>query len=61
MCFIVKAFSCTADGNMRTPSRKSITQWVLEAGKSLSEKLIRKSFKICALSGSFDESDDDEY
>ena len=50
----------TAQGNMRAPSRRQMVTWVLEAWKKLPDDLIRKSFKVCALSSSLDGSEDNE-
>ena len=50
----------TAQGNMRAPSRRQMVRWVLEAWKELPDDLIRKSFKVCALSSSLDGSEDNE-
>ena len=50
----------TAQGNMGAPSRGQMVTWVLEALKKLPDDLIRKSFKVCALSSSLDGSEDNE-
>ena len=50
----------TAQGNMRAPSRRQMVTWVLEEWKKLPDDLIRKSFKVCALSSSLDGSEDNE-
>ena len=50
--------SLTAQGNMRAPSRSQMIEWVLEAWKKLPSDLIKKSFKVCALSSNLDGSED---
>ena len=50
----------TAQGNMGAPSRRQMVTLLLEALKKLPDDLIRKSFKVCALSSSLDGSEDNE-
>ena len=39
----------TEEGNMKTPFRKDIIEWVLDAWSQLSKENIIKSFKCCSL------------
>ena len=56
-----KEHELTAQGNMPAPSRRQMVTWVVsEAWKKLPDDLIRKSFKVCALSSSLDGSEDNE-
>ena len=50
----------TAYGNMKGPSRQQMIAWVLEAWKKLPAEVIKKSFKVCALSSNLDGSEDDQ-
>lgn len=50
----------TAQGNMRGPSRQQMIEWVLDAWRKLPEDIIKKSFKVCALSTSLDGAEDAE-
>ena len=50
----------TAHGNMKGPSRQQMIEWVLEARKKLPAEVIKKSFKVCALSSNLDGSEDDQ-
>ena len=50
----------TAHGNMKGPSQQQMIEWVLEARKKLPAEVIKKSFKVCALSSSLDGSEDDQ-
>ena len=48
----------TEAGNMKAPPRRLIVQWILTVWKGLSESLIKKSFRCCALTVSNDGSED---
>ena len=50
----------TAQGNMRGPSRQQMIEWVLDAWRKLPEDIIKKLFKVCALSTSLDGAEDAE-
>ena len=50
----------TPQGNMRAPSRKQMIDWVLVAWKKLPAEIIKRSFKICALSSSLNGSEDQD-
>lgn len=50
----------TAQGNMRGPSRQQMIEWLLEAWKKLPADIIKKLFKVCALSISLDGAEDDQ-
>lgn len=45
---------------MRGPSRQQMIEWVLDAWRKLPEDIIKKSFKVCALSTSLDGAEDVE-
>ncbi|XP_044175381.1 uncharacterized protein LOC122958534 [Acropora millepora] len=49
----------TAAGNMRTPPRREIVQWILEAWNDLDKDIIVNSFKSCALTLAVDGSEDE--
>ena len=53
-------YQLTAQGNMRTPSRKYIDEQVLEDWRKLLDGLSRKSCKMCGLSGALDSYEDDQ-
>ena len=44
----------TSHGNMKTPSRQQMFEWVLEAWKKLRAEVIKESFQVCALSSDLD-------
>ena len=50
----------TAHGNMKGPSQQQMIEWVLEARKKLPAEVIKKSFKVYALSSNLDGSEDDQ-
>ena len=55
-----KEFSMkTAEGNLKAPPRKRIVQWILDLWASLSNEVIKKSFKSCGLNINVDGSEDD--
>ena len=43
---------------MRGPSRQQMIEWVLDIWRKLPEDIIKKSFKVCALSTSLDGAED---
>ena len=49
----------TAEGNLKAPPRKRIVQWILDSRASLSNEVIKKSFKSCGLNINVDGSEDD--
>ena len=49
----------TKDGNMKPPSRKRITEWVLGAWSQLPKENIIKSFNCCGLSLANNGTEDD--
>ena len=59
-CLAESEHQMTAHGNMKGPSRQQMIEWVLEARKRLPAEVIKKSFKVCALSSNLDRSEDDQ-
>ena len=59
-CLAESEHQMTAHGNMKGPSRQQMIEWVLEARKKLPAEVIKKSFKVCALSSNLDGSEDDQ-
>ena len=59
-CLAESEHQMTAHGNMKGSSRQQMTEWVLEARKKLPAEVIKKSFKVCALSSNLDGSEDDQ-
>ena len=49
----------TVEGNLKTPPRKRIAQWILESWASLPAEVIKQSFKSCGLNINVDGSEDD--
>ena len=49
----------TEGGNMKSPSRKRIIEWVLDAWSQLFNKNIIKFFKCCGLNLANDGTEDD--
>ena len=52
-------FNETAEDNLKAPPRKRIVQWILDSWASLSNEIIKKSFKSCGLNINVDGSEDD--
>lgn len=49
----------TKSGNMRSPTRLDVVNWVIESWASLSEDIIVSSFKTCAITNALDGSEDE--
>ena len=49
----------TASGNLKTPPRRAILQWILDSWAELHVDVIKKSFTTCALNLPVDGSRDD--
>ena len=48
----------TDAGNLKPPPRSTIVNWILDSWSELPSKIIRKSFKACALTSATDGSED---
>ena len=50
----------TAGGNLKPPTKLQIVQWVKNSWQKLSNDLIAKSFKVCAISNNVDGTEDEQ-
>ena len=50
----------TKGGNERAPTKKQVCEWTLEAWRELTPELIKKSFRVCAVTLSVDGVEDDQ-
>ena len=48
----------TDAGNLKSPTRKTIVEWILNAWDALAMEIIKKSFKTCGLNLATDGSED---
>ena len=50
----------TTAGNLKPPPCLLICQWVVKALNSIPQEMIKKSFKMCAISNALDGSEDNQ-
>ena len=56
----VGIYSETAAGNLKSPPRRTVIQWILESWADISTELIKKYFPCCGLNLPIDGSDDNK-
>ena len=51
---------CTAAGNLKPPSRRTIVKWILKSWEQISPETIKTSFKSCAFNLAIDGAGDEK-